>query len=285
MNVSIVSMEPRIADKTYNISTMESYIKKSSSDLIVFGELTLTGYHCKDELRSLAEPVDGPSIKTLKAITEKTKKHIIFGMPLRDEMITGLIHNAAVLIQPNGKVHIYKKWFLPTFGPFEEKIFFDEGQTLPVFKTDIGTIGLCICYDIYFPELTKAFSLQGADIIVCISASPSVTRTYFETILPARAIENTTFVIYSNIVGNQENLVFWGGSQAYDPLGNQLVKAPYFKESLISFDLDLSTISLIRAQRPVLRDIRPEIYHDLYQISRQKKLERTDLIDKTKESL
>lgn len=268
MNVSIVSMRPKIGKKDANISTMNSYLEKTSADLIIFGEMTLTGYPCKDNLRSLAEPINGPSIKKIINLAKKTKKHIIFGMPLQDSNIKGLIHNAAILITPTGKVHAYKKWFLPTFGPFEEKIFFDKGQTLPVFQTELGAIGICICYDIYFPEVTKALSLQGADIIICISASPSVTRTYFETIIPARAIETTSFILYANIVGNQENLVFWGGSQAYDPLGKQIKKAPYFEESMITFDLDLSMIPLARANRPVIRDIRPEIYQDLYQLSR-----------------
>ena len=275
MNVSIVSMRPQIGEKNANISTMKSYIQKAESDLIVFGEMTLTGYPCKDDLRTLAEPINGESIKQLQAIAKQQQKHIIFGMPLSDRNITGLIHNTSILIQPDGTVNAYKKWFLPTFGPFEEKLFFDEGENLPVFQTKIGTIGLCICYDIYFPEITKALTLQGAEIIICISASPSVTRTYFETILPARAIENTTFMVYANIVGNQENLVFWGGSQAYDPLGNLLGKAPYFEENMVTYSLDLAKISLARANRPVIRDIRSEIYQDLYQYSRfhQKKNE------------
>ncbi len=268
MKISIVSMRPQIGKKKDNISTMKSYIKQADSDLIVFGEMTLTGYPCKDDLRTLAEPINGNSIKELQTFAKEQKKHIVFGMPLSDENITGLIHNASILIQPNGTVDAYKKWFLPTFGPFEEKLFFDEGETLPVFQTKLGTIGLCICYDIYFPEITKALTLQGAETIICISASPSVTRSYFETILPARAIENTTFVVYANIVGNQENLVFWGGSQAYDPLGSLLGKAPYFEESMVSYTLDPAKISLARANRPVIRDIRPEIYQDLYQYSR-----------------
>jgi len=268
MNVSIVSMRPEIGRKEANISKMQKYIEQTDSDLVVFGEMTLTGYPCKDDLRSLAEPLSGPSIEKLKTVAKQHKKHIVFGMPLLNERITGLVHNASVLIQPDGTIDAYKKWFLPTFGPFEEKLFFDEGETLPVFQTKLGTIGLCICYDIYFPEITKALTLQGAEIIICISASPSVTRTYFETILPARAIENTTFMVYANIIGNQENLVFWGGSQAYDPLGNLLGKAPYFEESMVNYTLDKSKISLARANRPVIRDIRPEIYQDLYKYSR-----------------
>jgi NAD+ synthase (glutamine-hydrolysing) len=89
--------------------------------------------------------------------------------------------------------------------------------------------------------------------------------------MPARAIENTTFFIYTNLVGTQEDLVFWGGSQAYDPLGNLIIKAPYFKESIITCDINISQIKNARANRPVLRDIRPDIYKDLYNFSRKHK--------------
>ena len=270
MDVAIVSMRPKIADKKSNIEKMEKFIQKEKADLYVFGEITLTGYRCKDELRDLAEPSTGPSIQKMTKIAKKNDSYIIFGMPLLDENIKGVIYNAAILVHPDEKIDIYRKWFLPNFGPFEEKIFFDEGQQLPLFRTSFGKLGILICYDIYFPEITKSYALQGADIIVCISASPSVTRTYFERIIPARAIENTTFFIYTNIVGMQEDLIFWGGSQIYDPLGTLLMKAPYFEESIRKCTLDLDILKIARAQRPVLRDIRPEIYRDLYMLSRGK---------------
>ena len=94
--------------------------------------------------------------------------------------------------------------------------------------------------------------------------------------IPARAIENTTFLAYANIVGAQEDLILWGGSQIYGPLGNLLIKAPYFKESIVTYDIDLKQLKIARENRPVLRDIRPEIYQDLYNISRfHKKKNRT----------
>lgn len=268
MNVAVVAMRPRIADKKANIEKMKQYIRETDADMYVFGEITLTGYRCKDELRDLAEPLNGPSLQEIKKLAEEKNCYIIFGMPLEHDKARGLIYNAAVLVHPDGKIDAYRKWFLPNFGPFEEKLFFDEGQQLPVFTTKFGKLGILICYDIYFPEISKAYSLQGADIIVCISASPSVTRKYFETIIPARAIENTVFFIYSNIVGTQEDLIFWGGSQIYSPLGILLGRTPYFKESILSCTLDLDEIKTARANRPVLRDIRPEIYQDLYMFSR-----------------
>jgi predicted amidohydrolase len=268
MKIALISSRPKIADKKANIKTMEHYIKSTEADIYVFGEMFLSGYPCKDEFKNLAETKQGKSIKFMKKIAQENKCYIVFGMPLKDEKVEGLIYNSAILIHPNGKVDNYNKRFLITFGPFEEKIYFDEGEESNVFKTKFGKIGLFICYDIFFPEITKSLSLLGADILICISASPSTTRKYFETLLPARAIENTTFLVYSNIVGTQEDLVLWGGSQIYDPLGNLLIKAPYFKESIITYDLDLKILQNARANRPVLRDIRPEIYQDLYNISR-----------------
>ena len=268
MKIALISMRPKIADKKANLQKIEKLIKKTKADFYIFGEMSLTGYPLKDEIREIAETIDDESIKHMKKIAEKNKCYIVFGMPLKDNKVKGLIHNSAVLIHPNGKVDTYNKWFLPTFGPFEEKIFFDEGEKIEAFNTKFGKIGIIICYDLFFPELCKAYTLEGADIIICLSATPSVNRKYFETLLPARAIENTVFMIYVNIVGTQEDLIFFGGAQIYDPLGNLIAKAPYFKESAITCNLDLKNINIARANRPVIRDIRPEIYTDLYKLSR-----------------
>ncbi len=271
MKLALVSMRPKIGKKEENIKKMKNYIEKEKADFYVFGEMTLTGYPLKDEIREHAEEIDGPSIQEMKKIAKKNKCYIVFGMPTKNPDVKGLNHNSAVMVHPDGKIDTYDKWFLPTFGPFEEKIYYDEGENLTLCNTKYGKIGLIVCYDLFFPELCKAYSEMGADMIVCISASPSVTRRYFETLLPARAIENTTFIIYSNIVGNQEELVFWGGSQAYDPLSDLLIKGQYFKENIVTCEIDLEKIKTARANRPVLRDIRPDIYMDLYEISRKHK--------------
>jgi predicted amidohydrolase len=275
MKLALISARPTIADKTKNIQTMENYIKKTKADLYIFGEYFLSGDRCKDEFRNLAEPLNGPSIQHLKKIAKHKHCGIIFGMPTKDSTVDGLIYNTAVLIQPDGTVNAYRKWFLPNAGPFEEKIFFDQGEDLPVFTTEFGKIGLLICYDIYFPELAKALTLQGAELLICISASPTITQKYFETLLPARALENTVYMVYVNLAGNQEDLIYWGGSQVHDPLGQLLIKAPYLKESIITYDLNLKHLESVRGGRPVLRDIRPEIYQDLYQMARFHRKQKT----------
>jgi predicted amidohydrolase len=268
MKLAMIAMRPKLTDKKANLKKMESYIKKTKADMYVFGELSLIGYHTKDEFRDLAETENGESIKFMKKLAEKHKAYIVFGMPIIDKNVKGLIYNSSVMIHPNGKIDIYKKWFLPTFGPFEEKIFIDEGENFCLCETKFGKIGLIVCYDIFFPELCKAYSLLGADMIICISATPSVNRKYFETLMPARAIENTVFFAYINLVGTQENLVLWGGSQVYSPFGELIKKSPYFKESIITCNLDFKQIKLARANRPVIRDVRPELFYDLFNISR-----------------
>lgn len=271
MKLALVTMRPKIKDIKSNLQKIEKYIKKTKADMYIFGEMSITGYPLKDELRDYAETKDGNLIKKIKKLAKENKTYIVAGLPTRDEKIHGLIYNSAIIVHPNGKVDIYNKWFLPTFGPFEEKIFFDEGESLTVSKTKFGKIGLIVCYDIFFPEICKAYALLGCDMIICISASPSITRKYFEILIPARAIENTVFMVYTNIVGTQENLVFWGGSQVYDPLANEIIKAPYFKESIVTCDINLKDIDKARANRPVIRDVRPVIYNDLYEISRKLK--------------
>ena len=268
MKIALISARPKIADKKANLKTMENYIRKTKADFYVFGEMFLSGYPCKDDFKNLAETKQGSSIKQIIKIAKENKSYIVFGMPVKDEKVQGLIYNSAVLIHPSGTVDFYHKRFLVNFGPFEEKLFFDEGESLKVFDTKYGKIGILICYDLFFPEICKAYSLQGADIIICISASPSITRKYFETLLPARAVENTVFMAYVNLVGTQEDLVFWGGSQMYSPMGDLLTKSPYFKENITTCDIDLNQLKIVRANRTVIRDIRPEIYHDLYDFSR-----------------
>ncbi|MEM4258464.1 MAG: carbon-nitrogen hydrolase family protein [Candidatus Thermoplasmatota archaeon] len=268
VKIALISARPKIADKQENIQKIKTAIQKTKADIYIFGEMFLTGYPCKDDFRDLAEEITGPSITELVKTAKKNNCYIIFGMPLRDHTVTGLIYNSAILIHPNGTVDHYNKWFLPNFGPFEERIFFDQGEEISTFQTRFGTIGLLICYDIYFPELARALVLQGAEMLIYISAAPNVTRKFFETLLPARALENTVYTIYVNLAGNQDDLVYWGGSQLYDPLGNQLIRSTYFEESICTIEIDLSLLTTIRGIRPLLRDIRPEIYQDIYHITR-----------------
>jgi len=268
MKICIVSAKPRVGSKKKNLDKIEKYISQEKADMYVFGELFLTGYFCRDDIRDVAEDSNGESIKRLKKMAKEHDCYIICGAPLKER--EGIISNSAILIHPNGKLDAYRKTFLANFGPFEERFYFLAENNLPVFETRYGKIGICICYDIFFPELVKGLALQGADLIVCISASPSVTRKFFEKVLPARAIENTVFVAYANLVGSQENLVFWGGGQIYNPMGELMARGDYLKEGYVVANIDFSLLENARASRPTIRDTKAEIFHALYNIAKIK---------------
>jgi len=138
-----------------------------------------------------------------------------------------------------------------------------------VFETEIGKIGLMICYDIFFPEVARLLTLMGSQLIVCISASPGTRRGYFETFISSRAMENTVFLAYVNLVGVEDGLVFWGGSRIVGPNGTIITKAKYDEEDMVTSTIDYSDLKAARIAAPTLRDLRPEIYEELYQLSRK----------------
>ena len=231
--------------------------------MIIFPELSLTGYVVRDQIYELAEPVPGPSTNILAKLAEKTKTYIIFGMPELSGGTQATIHNTAVLLAPNGFVGKYRKMYLPTHSVFEEKRYFRPGYEAATFDTQLGKIGLIICYDIFFPEVTRLTRLMNAQIIVCISASPAIRRSFFETLTSARAIENTAFLAFVNLVGIEDGLQFWGGSRLIGPQGRVIAKANYDEEDLVISEVDYTESRSIEPFVPTLRDLRPELFDKL----------------------
>ncbi len=237
--------------------------KEQKTDLIIFPELSLTGYVVRDQLYELAETIPGPSTKKVEEIAKKTGLHIIFGMPEMSEKARATMFNTAVLIGPDGLIGKYRKMYLPTHSVFEEKRHFRPGYQAAAFNTAIGSIGLCICYDIFFPEVTRLTRLKGAQLIVCISASPAVRKSYFEILTAARALENTAFLAYVNLVGVEDGLQFWGGSRLISPTGDIIRNAKYDEEDFVICDINFSDIRAAEAFIPTLRDLRPELFDEL----------------------
>ena len=266
LKVALAQMTCIKADKNKNINKMRTFAEKARKEkakLVVFPELSLTDYVVRDLLYELAEPVPGPSVEKIAEIAKENKLYMVFGMPEKSEKAESVIYNTAVLVGPRGYVGKYRKMYLPTHSVFEEKRYFRPGYETPVFETELGKIGLIICYDVFFPEVSRALKLKGAQIIVCISASPAVRRNFFETLTAARAIENNTFVIYVNLVGIEEGLQFWGGSRIISPSGSIIKKAKYNEEDFVVGEIDLDDIRHVAAFVPTIRDLRPEIYQKL----------------------
>jgi predicted amidohydrolase len=166
-------------------------------------------------------------------------------------------------VGPEGLIGKYRKMYLPTHSVFEEKRYFRPGYETAVFDTEVGRIGLVICYDLFFPEVTRLTRLEGAQLIVCISASPAVRRMFFEVLTVARAIENTAFLAYVNLVGIEDGLQFWGGSRLIGPSGRMLAKAKYDEEDMVIGTVNYADIRQVETFVPTLRDLRPELFHKL----------------------
>src|SRR5437867_12998096 len=262
---------PKLGNKERNlrqIAEQASKARKRNVDLWIFPELHLTGYTMRDEVTHLAEPIPGPSTRKVETLAREHGVHVVFGMPEESE-VKGVIHNTAVFVGPKGLVGRYRKIHLPTHSVFEERRYYRPGQEASVFKTDIGTIGLNICYDLYFPELTRLQALQGAELVVCISASPGLRRRFFEGFCLSRAMENAVYLAYVNRVGIEDGNQFWGGSRVVAPNGSVLVQCKYDFEDFQPCKLDLAEVSRSCAFLPTLKDLDPQLFDQLREKSRE----------------
>jgi predicted amidohydrolase len=266
IKLALAQISSKRESKSENILKIEKLTlkaKQQGADLIIFPEMSLTGYVLLDQVYELAETIPGPSTQKIETLAKKTGMHIIFGMPELSEKTQATIFNTAVCVGPKGLIGKYRKMYLPTHSIFEEKRYFRPGYEVDAFQTELGSIGLTICYDIFFPEVYRLIRLKGAQLIICISASPAVRRSYFEILTSARALENTAFLAYVNLAGVEDGLQFWGGSRLVGPTGDVLAKAKYDGEDFVICEVDFSDLKAAETFIPTLRDLRPELFDKL----------------------
>jgi len=272
IKLALCQISSKREDKETNLQKIEKQTlkaKQQGADLAIFPEMSLTGYVVLDQVYELAEPVPGPSVARIEALAKKTGMHVVYGMPELSEKTRGTIYNTAVLVGPKGFIGKYRKMYLPTHSVFEEKRYFRTGYEPAAFQTEIGNLGLTICYDVFFPEVFRLARLKGAQLIVCISASPAVRRGYFEILTAARALENTAFLAYVNLAGVEDGLQFWGGSRLVLPTGDVAAKAKYDLEDFVVCDVDFGDLKTAETFVPTLRDLRSELFDKLKTYSEQ----------------
>jgi predicted amidohydrolase len=267
-DITLAQITCQLHDKEANLRAMKRIVKGTKGRIVVFPELNLTGYMPRDDLFRQAETMSGASVKAVSKLAKDAKKDIVFGAPIRDENVHGIVYNSSILASGDGRVFRYDKMYLPTFGPFEEKVFFAQGNSAVVAQGMHARIGLMVCYDMFFPELAKLEALMGAQVLVNISAAPTTSRPNFEKVMPARAVENGVFLAYANMVGVHGSLVFGGGSVLYNPRGDVLARAKDLDEDIVVQSVDLKEIEIARRFRPLVRDTRPEVLDEIGTIMR-----------------
>ena len=263
LKVTLAQVVCRLHDKETNLRKMKEVVKRAKGDIVIFPELNVTGYLPRDDLFVLAETVVGPTVKAVQQLAKSTGKDVVFGIPMKDERVPGMVYNSCLLASGRGQLFRYDKMYLPTFGPFEEKVFFSEGRRVVLAEGRHVRAGLMVCYDMFFPELARLETLLGAQMLINISAAPSTSIPNFRKVMPARAVENGTFVAYCNLVGVHGSLVFGGGSVLLSPRGEELARAKDFEEEIVESEIDLSDIEVARRFRPLVRDTRVELLDEI----------------------
>lgn len=235
VKVAAVQMEPKLDKKDQNLEKICDFIKSAADEgasLVVFPELSLTGL-----IRTMAETVPGPSTNVLTTESKKHNMHIVVGLL---EKCNKKFYNSSVLIGPNGIIGKYRK--IHPWYPSEDSVPVNSGDLgYPVFTTNIGKVGMMICYDAWFPEPARVLALKGAEII----AIPLHTglNSAFDYILRTRALENHVWIIAANAtVTLEEKGIGWriiGRSQIISIVGEVLAEASEENEEIIYAKIDV----------------------------------------------
>jgi predicted amidohydrolase len=243
-------------------------IKGDSNTIVIFPELSVTGYLMHDDVFQLAQPIpEGQLSRTLAEIAKKNNCYLIAGLP--ESSIPGLIYNTAVMFGPDGFIGKSRKIMIPNHSVFNERRYFRSATKINVIDSPFGKLGLQICYDLFSPEITRAHALYGAHTSICISASPGVRRQYFESFISSRAMENTVNLVYVNQCGIQDELLFWGGSEVCNASGNRILKLKYDEPDFGVVKLSTESPKSSKNFVPTLRDVPPWIFNTLELGSRQ----------------
>jgi predicted amidohydrolase len=259
MRIVLAELRPQPGRVGENLGLLERALGLAGpADLVAFPELYLSGYSVGDRLHRLALHPGSREVTKLQGLARECRTWVCVGAPYSGGPRKGETQNVALLLGPEGQFHVQGKRYLPTFGPFEESRIFSPAEERPLFPTPFGTLGIMICYEVFFPEISRLLAMGGADLILVISASPVTSRSLFEKLLPARAVENATAVAYVNRIGVEDSLVFAGGSGAWDPRGEPLPSKVIDlgrEGRLLAYDLPLQDFRHFRPMRPVLRDL------------------------------
>lgn len=262
MRVGFLQFAPEFGNPEANLARVEAALRGAAADLVVLPELFNTGYcfSSRDELAGLAEDLaTGPAATRLQRLADKARIAIAAGIAERSGT---RLFNSAVLVAP-GRTEpllIYRKVHL--FG--REKELFDPGDQGPaVANLDGVCIGLEVCFDHFFPELSRALALQGVQVVCHPS---NLVLHYAQQTTVTRALENGIFWILCNRVGTEtrggQALTFTGRSQIVAPRGEILAAAGRDEETLKVVDIDphLADDKEIFRNNDLLKDRRPELY-------------------------
>lgn len=266
LTLALAQINTRLGDVEANLEKHLSLVKEaraSGADLLIFPELSLTGYVLQDLTPTVAlRPIpDDPVFRRLLAASQDID--MVVGFVNEDRR--NRFYIAAAYLSRGEVLHIHHKVYLPTYGLFDEGRFFAWGDSVRAFDTRFGRLGILICEDFWHASPPYLLWLDGAEMLLLTSASPGRGMTREPQLDSARWVEHinrayaslfTTFVAHANRVGYEDGLNFWGGSTVFDPNGELVSRGPYQEEALVLASVDLNQLHRTRARLPLLRDER-----------------------------
>jgi predicted amidohydrolase len=266
VKIGLAQMTPRLGDVAANLEIHLRLIEQAAGqgvELLVFPELSLTGYRLHDLTFSVAMRLSLTEPVFARLLEASRDLDLVAGFVEADERQK--FHIASAYLSGGKLVHLHRKVYLPTYGMFDEGRYFAWGNAIRAFDTRFGRVGMLICEDFWHVSPPYLLWLDGADILILTSASPGRGLATEQKIGSARWVEHinqayasifTNFVIHSNRTGFEDGVNFWGGSTVYDPEGQLLAQGPYYEEALVTATLDLNQIRRTRTRLPLLRDER-----------------------------
>lgn len=266
LKVGLAQITPKLGNLEANLERHLQAIEEAAAsgvELLIFPELSLTGYRLRDLAFSVA--------------IQPTHKNPVFARLLdasRDmDLVVGFVESdarqkffiSAAYLAGGEVVHLHRKVYLPTYGMFDEGRYFAWGDYIRAFDTRFGRVGILICEDFWHVSAAYTLWLDGADILILTSSSPGRGLATEQKIGSARWVEHinqayasmfTNFVLHTNRTGFEDGVTFYGGSTIYDPEGNLLGQGAYYEEAIVTANLDLNDIRRARIRLPLLRDER-----------------------------
>jgi len=266
LRLGLAQIKTRLGDLRANRDHHLAYIEQAAQQgvqLLVFPELSLSGYVLQDLVPTMVlrptreDPIFGPLLDASRRLD------LVVGFV--DEDSRHRFYISAAYLSQGEVVHIHHKVYLPTYGLFDEGRFFAWGDSIRAFDTRFGRVGILICEDFWHASPPYLLWLDGADLMLFMSASPGRGITHGDKLESAWWVEHinrayaslfTSYVAHTNRVGFEDGLHFWGGATVFDPNGGLVAQGPYQEEALTIADLDLDQLHCTRARLPLLRDER-----------------------------
>ena len=261
--IGIAQLNPRLGDVAANLTLYEQAIARARNEdveLLIFPELSLTGYHLRDMVATVALRQDAPEFVQLRELS----KSVACLAGLVEESPDFRFYNAAVYLSGGEVRHVHRKVYLPTYGMFDEQRYFARGDRVRAFETSHGRAAALVCEDLWHPSTAYIATLDRALMLICPSSSPlrgiadnrkqDENARYWEALNRVYAETFGVFVIYANRVGFEDGVGFWGGSEVIDPFGQCLAKARYYEEDFVTADISLDAVRRKRVAAPLLRD-------------------------------